>query len=175
MLVHVTPLACDSLSLSVTRKFEVPALVLGAMTAQLPPNLLKLFAPRPPLPYTRPVGKSPNTIRQKKVDGVSALLAHVRDEAAFSIVERGKGTRKTKKEPHVKKEGEDAAMGNGDAKEEGEEDDDAVKDPDVLEDLTKEPGFTYAEETRRQLAREERARRRKEAFEKANATCEYQL
>lgn len=146
------------------------------MTAQLPPNLLKLFAARPPLPYARPVGKSPNTIRQKTVDGVAALLAQVRDDTAFTIAERSKGTRKIKKEPAaVKKEGEngDTAMANGDGKEEGEEDDeDAAKVEASLEDPTKEPGFSYAEETRRQIAREEKARRRKEAFEKAKATCE---
>lgn len=145
------------------------------MTAQLPPNLLKLFAPRPPLPYARPVGKSPNTIRPKTVNGVAALLAQIRDDTAFSIAERGKSARKTKREAAAKKEGEngDAVMANGDTKEEGEEDDDDVKVEVPLEDPTKEPGFSYAEETRRQIAREEKARRRKEAFENAKTTCEF--
>ncbi|KAF8322658.1 RNA-binding domain-containing protein, partial [Clavulina sp. PMI_390] len=81
----------------------------------LPPNLLKLFVARPALPYARPVGKSPNTIRPKPVDGVGPLLAQIRDDTAFSIAEQ---------------------------------------------------------ETRRQIAREEKARRRKESFEKAKASCE---
>ncbi|KAJ8509144.1 hypothetical protein ONZ45_g8639 [Pleurotus djamor] len=35
-------------------------------THLLPPNLLKLFAPRPPLPYKRPVDKDLDRIRNKK-------------------------------------------------------------------------------------------------------------
>lgn len=144
------------------------------MTAQLPPNLLKLFAARPPLPYARPVGKSPNTIRPKNVDGLASLLAQIREDTVVSITERGKGSRKAKKDTSAKKDGTeaDAAMANGDVKEEGEEDDAAGVGDDLPEDPTKEPGFTYAEETRRQIAREQKANRRKEAFEKAKATCE---
>lgn len=145
------------------------------MTAQLPPNLLKLFAPRPALPYARPVGKSPNTIRPKTVDGVAALLAQIKDDAAFTVAERSKGTRKIKKEDGDKANGQpngDTNVPNGDdVKEEGEEEDETkvVEDP---EDPTKVPGFTYAEEVRRQIAREEKAKRRKESFEKAKSTCE---
>jgi U1 small nuclear ribonucleoprotein len=143
------------------------------MTAQLPPNLLKLFAPRPPLLYSRPVGKSPNTIRPKNVDGVFGILQQIREESAISIAERGKSSRKAKKDVSAKKGGAegDTAMANGDTKEEGEEDDQAGMGDDLPEDPTKEPGFTYAEETRRQIAREEKAQRRKEAFEKAKASC----
>lgn len=147
------------------------------MTAQLPPNLLKLFASRPPLPYSRPVGKSPNTIRPKNVDGVFDILQQIREESAISIAERGKSSRKAKKDASAKKgavEG-DTAMANGDTKEDGEEEDQAGAGEDLPEDPTKEPGFTYAEETRRQIAREEKAKRRKEAFEKAKASCKYIL
>lgn len=148
------------------------------MTAQLPPNLLKLFAPRPALPYARPVGKSPNTIRPKTVDGVAALLAQIKDDAAFTVAERSKGTRKLKKEDGTKVKAEsngDANMPNGDdVKEEGEEEDEG-KIVEDSEDPTKLPGFTYAEEVRRQIAREEKAKRRKESFEKAKTTCESRL
>jgi U1 small nuclear ribonucleoprotein len=145
------------------------------MTASLPPNLLKLFAPRPPLPYARPVGKSPNTVRPKNVDGLAHLLAQIREDTAASITERGKSSKKAKKDASAKKDGieGDSAMANGDAREEGEEDDNAAVGDDLPEDPTKEPGFTYAEETRRQIAREEKAKRRKEGYEKAKASCKH--
>ncbi|KZO96738.1 hypothetical protein CALVIDRAFT_481195 [Calocera viscosa TUFC12733] len=50
------------------------------MTHLLPPNLLKLFAPRPPLPYLRAVGKDPNKPKQKNVNGVSSLLAQIKEQ-----------------------------------------------------------------------------------------------
>lgn len=49
---------------------------------ELPPNLINLFAPRPPLTYVRPVGKSPNVIKKKKIDGVAALLQRLKDDTA---------------------------------------------------------------------------------------------
>lgn len=142
------------------------------MTAQLPPNLLKLFASRPALPYSRPVGKSPNTIRTKRIDGVASLLAQIRDDAAFTIAEAGQGPAKKGKTEPSTANGDDA-MANGDVKEEGEEDDEKPVQPvTTLESPTKDPNFTYAEETRRQVAREDKAKRRKEMFENAKTSCE---
>lgn len=44
------------------------------MTDKLPPNLLKLFAPRPPLPYYPPLDKDP----QKRVGCiVTGIASHV--------------------------------------------------------------------------------------------------
>ncbi|KAF8199494.1 hypothetical protein BJ912DRAFT_1020111 [Pholiota molesta] len=71
-------------------------------THLLPPNLLKLFAPRPPLPYVRPIDRDIDRIRKKEVSG---------------------------------------------AMEEGEE-----------------PVFTHAEETKRQIRREERKAKRTEEY-----------
>ncbi|CAE6412326.1 unnamed protein product [Rhizoctonia solani] len=102
------------------------------MTHLLPPNLLKLFAPRPPLPFVRSVGKDPDKVRSKNVCGVAALLAQVREDNERGIV--GAGAAQTERE-------------------EGEEE-----------------KFTYAEEIKRKLYREERQRRKQEEFKKAKET-----
>ena len=64
------------------------------MTDKLPPNLLKLFAPRPPLPYARPVDKDINRLSSKKVDGVGQILAQLREAKTaglFSAAAEGDG------------------------------------------------------------------------------------
>ncbi|KAF8738399.1 U1 small nuclear ribonucleoprotein of 70kDa MW N terminal, partial [Rhizoctonia solani] len=99
------------------------------MTHLLPPNLLKLFAPRPPLPFVRSVGKDPDKVRSKKVSGVAALLAEIREANERGIVEADDRDR-----------------------EEGEE------------------KFTYAEEIKRGIYREQRQKRKKEEFQKAKET-----
>jgi U1 small nuclear ribonucleoprotein len=48
-------------------------------THLLPPNLLKLFAPRPPLPYTRPVDKDIGRVTKKNVSGVGSLLNFLKE------------------------------------------------------------------------------------------------
>lgn len=52
------------------------------MTAQLPPNLLKLFTPRPPLPYFQPVGPHYDKPKKFKVQGVAALFEELKSETA---------------------------------------------------------------------------------------------
>ncbi|KAL5634502.1 hypothetical protein ACGC1H_002525 [Rhizoctonia solani] len=59
------------------------------MTHLLPPNLLKLFAPRPPLPFVRCVGRDPDKVRSKNVSGVASLLAQVREDNERGIVGAG--------------------------------------------------------------------------------------
>ncbi|KAF5367051.1 hypothetical protein D9758_004054 [Tetrapyrgos nigripes] len=54
-------------------------------THLLPPNLLKLFAPRPPLPYSRPVDKDIDRIRSKNVSGVAAILAQLKETATENL------------------------------------------------------------------------------------------
>ena len=103
-----------------------------------PPNLLKLFAPRPPLPYTRPLDRDIDRVRPKKVDGVGPLLASLREAKTQGMMESGNT-------------GEER-----DGMEEGEE-----------------PAFTYAEETKRQIRREERKKKKAEEFQKAKDSCTY--
>lgn len=54
-------------------------------THLLPPNLLKLFAPRPPLPYTRPVDKDSDRVTKKDVSGVGHLLALLKEGAMAGL------------------------------------------------------------------------------------------
>ncbi|KAH8117740.1 hypothetical protein DFH11DRAFT_1570313 [Phellopilus nigrolimitatus] len=103
-------------------------------THLLPPNLLKLFAPRPPLPYFRPVGKDPDRIRRKDVDGVASLLTQLREESTQGLIDAG-----IQELPEGMEEGE-------------------------------EPVYTLAEETRRQIRREERKRAKEEKFKNAKET-----
>lgn len=102
-------------------------------THLLPPNLLKLFAPRPPLPYARPIDRDIARIRKKDVSGVASILAQLREANTDSLINAG----------------------TSDAMEEGEE-----------------PVFTHAEETKRQIRREERKAKKTEEFKTAKDTCE---
>ncbi|KAJ7127180.1 hypothetical protein C8R44DRAFT_616694 [Mycena epipterygia] len=58
-------------------------------THLLPPNLLKLFAPRPPLPYTRPVDKDIDRIRPKNVTGVAHLIAQLQEAKTENLLSAG--------------------------------------------------------------------------------------
>ncbi|TPX72769.1 hypothetical protein SpCBS45565_g00360 [Spizellomyces sp. 'palustris'] len=49
------------------------------MTSQLPPNLLKLFAPRPPLPHLQPLDRSPAQRRGPVISGVAAYLERCKE------------------------------------------------------------------------------------------------
>jgi hypothetical protein len=54
-------------------------------THLLPPNLLKLFSPRPPLVYTRPVDKDIDRVTKKDVSGVGPLLAMLKEGAVTGL------------------------------------------------------------------------------------------
>ncbi|KAH0833142.1 hypothetical protein J3R83DRAFT_12139 [Lanmaoa asiatica] len=99
-------------------------------THLLPPNLLKLFAPRPPLPYKRPVGKDIDRVHSKDVSGVADILERLKEQSTATLL-----------------------SGEGDTMEEGEE-----------------PTFTLAEETKRQIRREERKKKKTEEFKIAKET-----
>ncbi|KAJ3991705.1 hypothetical protein F5050DRAFT_1792782 [Lentinula boryana] len=58
-------------------------------THLLPPNLLKLFAPRPPLPYTRPIDKDINRVRDKKVSGVGPIITQLKENATEKLAAAG--------------------------------------------------------------------------------------
>lgn len=55
-------------------------------THLLPPNLLKLFAPRPPLLYSRPVVRDIDRVKSKNVTGVAAVLAVLRESNTQSLI-----------------------------------------------------------------------------------------
>ncbi|KAH9472324.1 hypothetical protein MJO29_001884 [Puccinia striiformis f. sp. tritici] len=70
-------------------------------THQLPPNLLKLFAPRPQLPYCKPLGRDPDvSIDKKHISCVSPLLDRLKLEAA-STNEDGINQENGEKDPLV--------------------------------------------------------------------------
>jgi U1 small nuclear ribonucleoprotein 70kDa len=111
-------------------------------THLLPPNLLKLFAPRPPLPYSRPLDRDIDRVRPKNVTGVAALLAQLKEEKENADAQAGQAENATTREREV---GE---------MEEGEE-----------------PTFTLAEEVKRQIRREERKKARSDKFKIMKDTC----
>ena len=51
---------------------------------------MKLFAPRPPLQYTRPIDKDPNVVRPKTITGVGALLASIKEENTAGLIDQGR-------------------------------------------------------------------------------------
>ena len=57
------------------------------MTHLLPPTLLRLFAPRPPIPYLKPLVRDPEIPLHKKLDGVAAILEELREENAIREAE----------------------------------------------------------------------------------------
>lgn len=58
-------------------------------THLLPPNLLKLFAPRPPLLWLRPVDKDINHVRKKNVAGVAHLLSDLKEADTQHLISVG--------------------------------------------------------------------------------------
>lgn len=104
-------------------------------THLLPPNLLKLFAPRPPVPYARPLGRDPDRVSSKNVSGVAYILEQLKDEVVAA--------------------GAAALAPQNEDMEEGEE-----------------PVYTHAEETKRQLLREEKKKNKQDLFKIAKETCQ---
>ena len=58
-------------------------------THLLPANLLKLFAPRPPLPYSRPVDRDIDRVTNKSVSGVASILEQLKEATTDSIISSG--------------------------------------------------------------------------------------
>ncbi|KAH9820143.1 hypothetical protein DFH28DRAFT_886087 [Melampsora americana] len=72
-------------------------------THLLPPNLLKLFAPRAPLPYCKPLGRDPDvSIHKKHITCVSPLLDQLKLDAA-TINEDGVNQENGDKDPLIEK------------------------------------------------------------------------
>ncbi|KAG0335918.1 hypothetical protein BG004_008265 [Podila humilis] len=76
-------------------------------TAALPPHLLRLFAPRPPLPYAAPLDKDPSTKRESKMMPISQYLDMLKDHDKDYVPTLSIAERKKKKawdpnnDPHV--------------------------------------------------------------------------
>jgi U1 small nuclear ribonucleoprotein 70kDa len=49
------------------------------MTDKLPPNLLALFAPRPPLRYIPPTDRAPDDCQKSTIGGVASFLGELQN------------------------------------------------------------------------------------------------
>jgi U1 small nuclear ribonucleoprotein len=49
------------------------------MTDKLPPNLLKLFAPRPPLPYIPPLDRDPSKRKGAQITGIGQYFDQLKN------------------------------------------------------------------------------------------------
>lgn len=59
------------------------------MTALLPPNLLKLFAPRPPVPYLKPLTRDEAKRGPNKLSGLAVLRQRLKEEADDDEIKQG--------------------------------------------------------------------------------------
>lgn len=59
------------------------------MTSLLPPNLLRLFAPRDPVPYLRPLTKDDAERGPDRLAGVATLVTRLKDEADAEEIKKG--------------------------------------------------------------------------------------
>ena len=59
------------------------------MTALLPPNLLKLFAPRPQPQFLKPLSKDERSRGPNKLSGLGTLAQRIREEAEDAEVKKG--------------------------------------------------------------------------------------
>ena len=103
------------------------------MTKYLPPNLLALFAPRPPLPFKHTIKRK----RRTKMSGLAHLLKE--DPTKASNSNNNKQNKQNKQNTEIKKEEkEEVKMEEGEAKEEGEMSEEQIgvgvfEDPSIVD------------------------------------------
>lgn len=86
----VTCQASEALKYLISLAFSSLVFIMPG-THLLPPNLLKLFAPRPPLPYSRPVDKDIDRITKKNVAGVGPILTQLKEATTEGLITAGEG------------------------------------------------------------------------------------
>jgi hypothetical protein len=67
----------------------------GTIASKLPPNLLKLFSPRPPPPFFKPLGKDPDEPGPNKLQGVASVVQRLKEDEEERVFKRdtaGQGT-----------------------------------------------------------------------------------
>lgn len=92
------------------------------MTALLPPNLLKLFAPRPPVPYLKPLTRDEKVRGPNKLVGIAPLKQRLKEEADDDEIKQGLAD-----QPITRAEGEAGAVDAGKAEGSGEKNNGAEK------------------------------------------------
>lgn len=150
------------------------------MTSLLPPNLLKLFAPRPPVPYLKPLVKDDAKRGPNKMTGVGPLITRLRteadeeeiqqgmrDEAAAANGEQSEGTKMEKTDP-VEAEAK--------AQQEKDKESATTQPPpraagSKKKDPIKEAGIVGQEAVK--MRREARRKRQEEYKKTSEANCQY--
>lgn len=129
------------------------------MTAKLPPNLLRLFAPRPPLNYLPPMSKDTSDRGPDKISGIAALVQQLRTQAEDDEVKQGLEERK--EEPMDTDKPEDGQV---------ESKPDVDGDKKKKKDAIAEAGVIGQEAV--MMRREAKKKQQKEYKENLEKTCE---
>jgi U1 small nuclear ribonucleoprotein len=66
----------------------------GTIPGKFPPNLLKLFAPRPPPTFIKPLGRDPHEPGPNKLDGVAEVLKRLHAENEEKMLTEAEGKEK---------------------------------------------------------------------------------
>lgn len=156
------------------------------MTHLLPPNLLRNFAPRAPIPYIKPAGPDwYNELGDRKLEGLAGILDEIRAEAALKEAEAEDEAAKNKNTKAAAKDVKSAAKTEpaggdektGDAKmEEPEETGEIIEESkeqvgELAIKKAEEQGLSYTEAEKYRLRQLEKKRKREENFKAALAEC----
>lgn len=148
------------------------------MSSLLPPNLLRMFAPRPPLPYLPPLTKDDSDRGPNKLSGIGSLVKRLRDEAEEAELKQGLED-KPAADDEVKKEAEDGADEKMAVDEDGEvKDGGAAKDVKGKGKAKKSDAVTAAGVIGQEavkMRRELRKKRQEEYKKGAEKDCELKL
>lgn len=143
------------------------------MSHLLPPNLLKLFAPRPQPPFLKPLTRDERIRGPNNLGGVAGLAKRIKEEAEDAEVKQGMGMNPEKaldkqKEENVKMElkqdGEDGEVAEDSGKE---------KKKKTARDKIAEMGIIGEEAVK--MRKELRKKRQEEYKKNAESNCGYYL
>ncbi|KAI8319524.1 U1 small nuclear ribonucleoprotein 70 kDa, partial [Martensiomyces pterosporus] len=71
------------------------------MTSRLPPDLLRLFTPRPPLKYAQPADREPNDKPKPKISGIAQYLADLKGAPKGELAETPQQRKQRQKKEHA--------------------------------------------------------------------------
>lgn len=102
------------------------------MTALLPPNLLRLFAPRPPVPYLKPLVRDDSDRGPDRLSGISGIVKRLRDEAEEKEYKDGLEGKPTEAEAEPKPEDKAMDVDGADDKPKGKKKKDPIAAAGVI-------------------------------------------
>lgn len=143
------------------------------MSHLLPPNLLKLFAPRPQPPFLKPLTRDERIRGPNNLGGVAGLAKRIKEEAEDAEVKQGMDLNPEKALDEQKEENVKAELKQDG--EDGEVAEDSGKDrkKKTARDKIAEMGIIGEEAVK--LRKELRKKRQEEYKKSAEANCEYYL